>query len=262
MPKYLTAVLFVLLSISAKAQTWEIGGEVGAAGYIGDLNVNNPVKPSGGQAGFFIKRNFDRYIALKLNYTYGQISGDDAKSNSQQFRDRNLNFTTPLKELSLMAEFNFMSYIPDAGKNLYTPYIYAGAGLTAFAPRTIYNGDVVGLRPLRTEGQAAEYAKNAIVIPFGAGIKYNFSGKWTVAADLGYRYTNTDYLDDVSGSYANKNQFGSKNVARALSDRSGEVTGVYIGAQGVQRGDYRPRDFYMFVGFTVSYTFVTDKCYF
>ncbi|WP_454801814.1 type IX secretion system protein PorG [Mucilaginibacter phyllosphaerae] len=262
MPKILTALLFILITTVVKAQTWEVGGGVGAAGYIGDLNVNNPVKPSGGFANIFVKRNFDRYIAAKLSYTYGQISGDDAKSSSQQFRDRNLNFTTPLKELSLMAEFNFMSYIPDAGKNLYTPYIYAGAGITAFAPRTTYNGKVVGLRQLRTEGQEDPYAKNAIVVPFGAGIKYNFSGKWTVAGDLGYRYTNTDYLDDVSGTYANKNQFGNNRTARALSDRSGEKTGNYLGMQGVQRGDYRPRDFYMFVGFTVSYTFVTQKCYY
>lgn len=257
MPKYITALFILFISLNVQAQTWEVGGSAGMAGYIGDLNINNPVKPSGGFAGLFVKRNFNRYLAAKLSYSFGQISGADSTSDYQQFRDRNLSFTTPLKELSLVAEFNFMSYIPDAGKNLYTPYIYAGGGITAFAPRAMLNGSPVGLRQLRTEGQANPYSKYAIVIPFGAGIKYNISGKWTLAADLGYRYTNTDYLDDVSKNYADKSQFTSP-AAKALSDRSvGQVN-----APGTQRGDYRPRDFYMFAGFTISYTFVTQQCYY
>jgi len=261
MPKYIAALFILFISLNVQAQTWEVGGGAGMAGYIGDLNINNPIKPSGGFAGLFVKRNFNRYIAAKLGYTFGQISGDDSKSDYQQFRDRNLSFTTPLKELSLVAEFNFMSYIPDAGKNIYTPYIYAGGGITAFAPRTTFNGKQVSLRNLRTEGQTNEYAKYTLVLPFGAGIKYNISGKWTLAADIGYRITRTDYLDDVSRNYANKNQF-TNSTARALSDRSGEKTNVYIGEAGTQRGDSRPRDFYMFAGFTISYTFVTQQCYY
>lgn len=261
MPKFYVAFLLLFITLNVQAQTWEIGGAIGAAGYIGDLNVNNPVKPSGAFAGLFVKRNFDRYIAAKLNFAFGQISGDDAKSSSQQFRDRNLSFTTPLKELSLTAEFNFMSYIPDAGKNLYTPYIYLGGGITSYAPRAELNGGLVGLRQLRTEGQASQYSKTAIVIPFGTGIKYNFSGKWTVAADVGYRWTNTDFLDDVSGNYADPAALPNATAIK-LADRSGEVLGTNIGKPGTQRGDFKPRDFYMFIGFTISYTFVTSKCYY
>lgn len=256
MPKYIAALFILFISLNVQAQTWEIGGGAGAAGYIGDLNINNPVKPSGGFAGLFVKRNFNRYLAAKLNYTFGQISGDDSKSNSQQLRDRNLNFTTPLKELSLLAEFNFMSYIPDAGKNKYTPYIYAGGGITAFAPRTMLDGRQVSLRPLRTEGQSNPYSKYTLVLPVGAGIKYNIAGKWTVAADLGYRITRTDFLDDVSGAYAPDSALPNSSAV-VLADRS-----AIKNMPGTQRGDYRARDFYMFVGFTISYTFVTQQCYY
>ncbi|WP_162499769.1 type IX secretion system protein PorG [Mucilaginibacter terrigena] len=262
MPKFIAGFLLLFITINTNAQTWEIGGALGAAGYIGDLNVNNPVKPSGAFAGLFVKRNFNRYLAAKLSYSFAQISGADSTSSSQQFRDRNLSFKTPLQELSLMAEFNFMSYIPDAGKNKYTPYIYAGAGITSYAPKaTTQAGNVIGLRGLQTEGQASPYATKAIVVPFGAGLKYNFSGKWTVAADLGYRFTTTDYLDDVSGLYASPASLPNATAVK-LADRSGEKTGVYIGTPGTQRGDFKPRDFYMFVGFTISYTFVTSACYY
>jgi hypothetical protein len=66
----------------------------------------------------------------------------------------------------------------------------------------MYQGSEVTLRDLRTEGQTSEYKKSTIVIPYGAGIKYNVGGKWTLGAELGYRYTRTDFLDDVSGYYA------------------------------------------------------------
>lgn len=261
MLKLYAALFLLVLTQTVHAQaTWEIGGTVGGAGYIGDLNAS-PFKPSGGSGGIFIKRNFNGYLSARLNYQAGKIAGADSTSGSQQLRDRNLSFTDKLSELSLMAEFNFMKYIPDAGKNKYTPYIYLGIGTTSFDPHAIYNGNEVALRALRTEGQASEYKSSTIVIPYGAGIKYNIGGKWTVAAEVGYRYTRTDYLDDVSGVYAFHGQLPGP-LSLALADRSGERTGTYIGSPGSQRGDARPKDIYAFFGFTLSYTFVTEKCYY
>ncbi|MBD1394574.1 type IX secretion system protein PorG [Mucilaginibacter glaciei] len=260
MPKRLLFVLLVSICTVASAQTWEVGVGVGGAGYIGDLNTN-PVKPSGLSGGLFFKRNFNGYLAARLNLAAGQISGYDSKSNDQQQRDRNLSFTDPLKEASLVAEFNFMKYIPDAGKNKYTPYIFVGGGITQYTPRTKYKGGTYSLRDIMTEGQSIPYKKSAIVVPYGAGFKYNFAGKWTVGAELGYRYTNTDYLDDVSGVYPDKSKLVTA-PQKVLSDRSGENTGVFTGSPGSQRGDFKAHDTYMFGWFTLSYTFVTQKCYY
>ncbi|SDD65497.1 Outer membrane protein beta-barrel domain-containing protein [Mucilaginibacter pineti] len=261
MPKAVLVILLLFVSsYHLQAQTWEVGGSVGAAGYIGDLNPNNPIKPSGISAGIFVKRNFDGYFSARLTYSYGRIAAADSTSSSQQQRDRNLSFTDGLKELSLIGEFNFMNYIPDAGPNRYTPFIYAGFGITGYNPRTTFEGSQVNLRPLKTEG-GKPYGDNTVVIPYGVGIKYNFQGKWNLAADLGYRYVLTDYLDDVSGSYIKKSALTS-DLSRALSDRSGEVTGNYIGSPGSQRGDFKPRDTYFFLGISISYTFVTQRCYY
>ena len=89
-------------------------------------------------------------------------------------------------------------------------------------------------------------------MPYGVGFKYNFSGKWNFIADIGYRHPYTDYLDDVSGNYP-KNQI-NRSHCTGLSDRSGETTGVYIGAPGTQRGDLRPHDTYWFIGLNISFT--------
>ncbi len=260
MTKFLLFVFLVLLSFKVSAQTWELGGAVGGAGYMGDLNANNPVKVSGISAGGFVKRNFNGYLSVKLNYSYGQISGADSTSNNPQFRARNLSFTTSLNEFSLIGEFNFMHYVPEAGKNKFTPYIYLGIATLGFSPTTVYNGTTYELVNYQTEGQKKPYSTTAFSFPYGAGIKYNIAGKLTLAADLGYRHPNTDYLDDVSGLYPDRRKLST--ISGLLSDRSGERTGVYIGSPGSQRGDLNPRDTYFFTQVTISYTFVTEKCYF
>jgi Domain of unknown function (DUF6089) len=261
MPKILLIVLLVFISFSLQAQTWEIGAGLGGSGYMGDLNQSNPVKLSGSAASGFVKRNFDQYLSLRLNYTFGRIQGADSTSSNQQFRNRNLSFVTALHELSLIGEFNFMNYLPDVSHNRYTPFIYLGIGIVGYNPQANYNGQTYDLRPLTTEGEAKPYPNTAIAIPYGFGIKYNVSGKWNLIADIGYRQPNTDYLDDVSGNYPSPAKLPS-DLSRALSDRSGEKTGTYTATPATQRGDLRPHDTYMFLEFTISYTFVTDKCYF
>lgn len=261
MPKYVVFILLILISCTLKAQTWELGGSFGGAGYMGDLNPNNPVKVSGPSFGGFIKRNFDGYWSAKINYTYGTISAADSNSNDQQFRNRNLSFTTTLSEISVIGEFNFMHYIPEAGNNRFTPFIYLGIAAVNYYPSTVYKGITYELRGRATEGEKKPYPTMAFSIPYGAGIKYNILGKWTLTANMGYRNPNTDYLDDVSSVYpVEKRPPG--DITRALSDRSGEKTGVYIGSPGSQRGDLNPRDTYFFAQVSISYTFVTQKCYF
>ena len=250
-------VFLIFTSLSSEAQTWELGLAGGGSGYMGDLNPNNPLKVSGPSFGGFVKRNFDGYFSAKINYTFGKIAAADSNSSDAQFRMRNLSFQTTLTEISLIGEFNFMSYIPEAGRNKFTPYIYLGVASVGYEPQAKFKGQLYNLRDYQTEGQKKPYPTSAISIPYGAGIKYNILGKFTLAADIGYRNPNTDYLDDVSGSYPPS---GKANIP--FTDRSGERTGVYIGSPGSQRGDLRPRDTYFFTQITFSYTFVTSKCYF
>jgi opacity protein-like surface antigen len=260
MPKFILFIILVLFSFNLKAQTWEIGGALGGAGYMGDLNANNPVKISGPAVGGFIKRNFDGHFSVRGSATLGKIEGEDSHSSDPQFRARNLSFRTSLQELSLTGEFNFLDYIPDAGKNKFTPYLFFGGAAAHYFPYATYEGKSYSLRGKRTEGETKNYSTTTISFPYGAGIKYNIIGKFTLGAEIGYRNTNTDYLDDVSGVYADKARMNA--ISKALSDRSGENTGVYIGTPGTQRGDLRPHDTYFFTQITLSFTFVTEKCYF
>ena len=120
-----------MLSLSLRAQTWEIGGNVGAAGYMGDLNPGNPLQISGPALGVFGAKNFDGYWSLKLKYTFGIIAYADKNSSDPQFRARNLSFRTTLNEGALLGEFNFFKYVPEVGQNKFTPFIYFGFGFVA-----------------------------------------------------------------------------------------------------------------------------------
>jgi len=255
------ALSLLLFALSLKAQTWEVGGFAGGAGYMGDLNQHNPAQLNNLAGGVYVQRNFNPYFSVKLNYVYGKIAGADSTSNTQQFRDRNLSFHTTLNELAFMAELNFMRYTPGADKDRFTPFIFLGAGGVNYIPQATYLGVDYDLRGLQTEQQAKPYPNNAIVVPYGAGVKYNFSGNWNIMVSAGYQYVRSVYIDDVSGSYPDRTKF-TNPLAAALSDRSGERTGVYIGNPGTQRGDYRGHDTYLFVGFTLSFTFVTANCYY
>jgi hypothetical protein len=252
----------LFFSVTANAQALELGINGGGAGYIGDLNPVNPVKISGLNLGAFAKYNFDGYWALGLHYNYGKIKGNDAQSDDLQFRNRNLSFSTPLNELALLVDFNFFDYFAGGGPRKFAPYLQAGVGGIIFEPKATYQDNDYKLRLYETEGKSYRgYAPSFI---YGAGMKFNTGGNWSFYSQIAYRTAFTDYLDDVSNVYVDRSAFPATaegDIAWQLSDRSVEVSGGKRNVAGVQRGDFRKRDHYMFVGIGISYTFVSQKCY-
>lgn len=258
---YLTLFVIILSVISCAAQTWEAEVFGGAAGYVGDINPVRVYKVTDPAYGVAFKRNFDGFWSASLNIIHGKIQGSDANSTSAYQRARNLSFFSPITEISTMAEFNFFNYLPGTERpvnhHLVTPFLFVGIGGVFFSPKTTYNGVEYELQPYQTEGVL--YPLSSLIIPYGAGVKYNIKRNWTVLFKIGYRLTFTDYLDDVAGRYSATVINGT---AAALRDRSGEVNGGHnIGVIGTQRGDLRGNDAYMFAGFGISYTFVSHSCF-
>jgi hypothetical protein len=250
---------------NVSAQSWDLGGFIGGTSYMGDINPANPARINkniafGGQ----IKRSFDPYWSLKLAVMHGTIEGDDAKSNDPFAKQRNLRFYTPLTEISLQTEFNFFNYVPSVSKKLYTPFLFAGIGLVGFNPKTTYLGEEVELRRFGTEGQdpAASYRNYTVSVPLGFGFKYNFSGKWSLIAEAGYRTAYSDFLDDVSERYPDPAKLNSSGDAGFIAARQylSDPSLNKIGAADTQRGDLRPRDSYMFIGFSITYSIFKNGC--
>lgn len=250
------------------AQRAEIGVNAGGSGYIGEFNQSNPLKISGVNGGVYAKINFDPYWGLGLHYNYGRIKGDDARSKNPVHQQRNLNFRTSLNEVAFIGSFNFIDMYSPGSKKRVSPYLFLGVGGVIFHPKAEYVDPLIGgkslvpLRKLNTEGLSQVYKSYALVIPYGAGVKYKKSENWTLFGQIGYRATFTDYLDDVSKVYPDNVSdilWGGVN----MSDRSGEVGPSFtrINNPGDQRGDFRKRDTYVFVNIGISYTFVSQKCF-
>ncbi|MFL2589197.1 MAG: hypothetical protein ACJ0QS_03920 [Parvicellaceae bacterium] len=135
------------------------------------------------------------------------------------------------------------------------------------------SGDVGGiperhrLRPLRTEGQGVlepnadnypdiynnkdeviatykdyafplgdSYTDFAVCVPVGFGIRKSFHSTAGLKLEASYRFTNTDYLDDVSTNYFDRIEleeyFGNNDLGPIAANMSGTQTGetyLYIG---------------------------------
>jgi len=255
-------LLFLLGGQLVRAQegepAWELGLMAGGAGYMGDLNQNNPLQISGFSGGAYVKRNFNQYLGVRLNYTYGQIQAKDSESNNAQFRERNLQFKTALNEFSGIVDFNFFNFNIGGGTRQFTPYLFTGAGFVVFKPTVKVDGEKYRLDRLATEGQENGYKNVVLTIPYGLGLRYNYKDTWSVFTEIGYRTPFTDYIDDVSGRYPDNPVIrGNGQNQVNLSDPSVNQ----IGYPGTQRGDFRKRDTYLFVSVGISFTFVSSKCY-
>ncbi len=259
MRRLILIICFFSQSFVALSQTWEAGVSVGASGYMGDISPVKPYTFTDPAFGGLFKRNFNGYLSAKVGFMFGKIQGDDAKSSNAYQVDRNLHFRSALSELSLQVELNLFKYLPGElmgfGSRRFSPYLFTGAGAAKFNPVADYNGSEVELQPLQTE--AVDYKKYAISVPYGAGVKYNLKGNWNLIGEIGYRTAFTDYLDDISGRYPDYAVTPPQStVSPALSDRSLTQSAT----PGLQRGDFRPRDTYMFTAISLTYTFVSIKC--
>lgn len=243
----------------AIAQKSEIGLLLGGSVYSGDLSpqlVNFKfVRPA---AGLFYRHNYTSHWAAKVALFAGSITGDDAASSNDFQRNRNLNFTSRLFELTGNIEFNFFEYVTGDKKRPFSPYVFTGLSVFDFNPKTEINGNSVDLKPLGTEGQNLAnppfkaYSLVQMAIPFGLGIKWSIGPRLNLGFEFGSRKTFTNYLDDVGGAYPDRKRLLAESgpVAVALSNRS--INKVL--ESGRQRSSSLSTDWYSFAGITLSVT--------
>jgi hypothetical protein len=272
-----------LIVTSVKAQvlesyvhSGEFGVAIGASHYYGDLNTRASVGRPKFSAGIFFTKQFNNYIGLKIAGNYAMVGYSDAYSTNEAQKVRNLSFNSNIWELSLHGQFNFFKFYPGMEGYSYTPYISLGVGIFSYDPYAYLtvNGErqKFFLRPLGTEGQGdvlypdrKPYSPMALCLPVSVGFKYNLSPDINFFVEAGYRFTNTDYLDDVSTTYApdalSRYVYpnGEPMPAYLLSDRSYEY-GTPIGIKGRQRGNSKQKDGYMIAQVGISFNIQSYRC--
>lgn len=267
MRSIITILITFFSVINVSAQTPEIGVFGGGAYYIGDLNPYAHFNQTNYAVGAIYRNNFDdERIALRFQAIYGEVSGNDAKSNDVNQLNRNLNFSSSVLEIGPLIEINFIDYIVgDMSRKKFkfqTFYLFAGITYFKMNPKGSYQEEMIELQPLATEGQETSqnasqnrYQLSQICIPLGLGYKFNVSKRFAISLEYGIRKTFTDYLDDVSGRYPDLQLLSAEagQLSATMSDRTVNEEGYTDLNYGMSRGNSKNKDWYSFFGAIISF---------
>jgi hypothetical protein len=253
MVKYFLSIMFLISSVTAMGQYIEFGPFGGGSYYIGDLNPDKHFQMMYPAYGGIVRCNFTSRWVGRINFLFGKVSGDDQKT--QTVKNRNLNFESQILEISIQGEVNFLPYYTGSWRNFFTPYLFGGVGIFTMNPIGTINGERVTLREAGTEGQLSgtnpdkkPYSLSQICFPFGMGFRVSFWNNFCLGIEWGLRKTITDYLDDCSTTYYfNSDEADFSNISKLASDPTKNHQ------QGMQRGSSEYKDWYSFVGLTLTY---------
>lgn len=284
MKKYLYGIVFSLCGFWGQAQINEFGIGAYSALYRGDLMQDYGDAPSssaymnylvsnlGGAGSLQLKSNIDNRQSIRFGLTFAQISGADSRSMSGKNGipriNRNLSFNSDILEFSTLYDYNLRPFGLDKGEHRFTPYVFGGLSVFHFNPKTTYQGKVYELQPLHTEGQnlinypqKSSYSLTTLALPIGAGLRFAITDHIRFDLELGYRFTTTDYLDDVSGTYADNDVLRASlgNTAAALADRRIEKN-IPAVAEGTPRGSAKYKDGYLLLGINLRYVIFENPC--
>ncbi len=292
----ITSLLGVILCFAhlqtAKAQTLDIGIFAGGSYYLGDINPDQHFANSKLAYGLLMRLNTSDRVSLRLSATRGTLKADDMDFrdkgklplpsfspgnpiiNRDDYISRGLNFTTNITEIALQAEINFLPFFVGSQRHRWTPFIFGGASMFMFKPKEI--ASKLELPNYSTEGQnlsgneKKKYATTSFAIPFGIGVKFSLGKRLGMTVEWGMRKTFTDYIDDISTTYAydiygfdaTQNVYYTPNpnnpeeiVALPITDDILLSDPTLSHRKGQQRGNDYNTDWYSFYGITLTYAF-------
>jgi len=270
----------------------------GTSNFLGDLGGKDKVGTNGLQDLEFTEFNAAAFIGFRhafhknlygrFDINYGRVSGAD-KLTKENFREnRNLQFRSDIFEFNLMAE----TWIRIGGKKGHqyklqrrdtkeSPWHVRGSYLTFFGgiggfhfnPKAPIQGQWVPLAPLSTEGQGLpggpeKYKLWQMNIPVGTSFMFRLHRQWSFGIEVTYRFTFTDYIDDVSGIYYNPSDLLlyqdplTADVAVYFSNPAlgAQNLGVgnYATRTGEQRGDPKDNDGYFYALIKADYLIINE----
>lgn len=167
----------VTASVFAQEYKYELGGATGISSYMGDANKTKFMLHPGIAVGLLFRYNITFHWAMKVNLSGGNVSGDTLDSGNIFPFAQHASFRRTFAEASSQAEFNFLPYSDKykyTGTKPYTPYLFAGVGVT-YAPGEV---DYWGLN-----------------MPFGVGFKYKIKNRLNIAVEYSMRKLFSDDFD-------------------------------------------------------------------
>lgn len=230
----------------------------GLSSYYGDLNNPGDILDLSGSFSIGGQYALMDHINIRAQVSYIRLSGDD-QDVDEEFgtRNRNLSFRSNNWEFAGMGVFELF---PRGGsyysRPTFNPYALLGAAVMISNPKAkaLSDGEWHALRPLKTEGE--DYSAVVFAIPVGFGINLFYNRFLNIGVEGLYRFTFTDYLDDVSTVYIDPASF-TDPIAAELADRKPEI-GLAPAMAGDQRGNPDKNDGYFTIVLKVEYYIPTE----
>lgn len=190
-----TIVVFMVAVLSAQAQEesyrYEIGGGIGATGYLGDVNKSNFMKNPGLAGGAVFRYLPNNRWAVKANLFVGGLSGNSADFDMIFPSGQSYEFSSTVYDLGAQVEFNFFEFGlgPTYLKlKRLTPYITLGLGATVASADT-----------------GTSFAMN---VPVGIGLKFKLKERLNLGVEFTMRKAFGDKVDGLSDLNGVKSSFG------------------------------------------------------
>ncbi len=208
------------------SQIYEVGVFAGGSNFVGDVGATNYISPNALAIGAILKWNRSPRHSYRMSVIYADLEGFDSKSDDPRRKARDYSFDNSLLEISAGMEFTFLDFNLHTPGQKITPYLYSG--ITTALHNNYYfevDGEYV-------DGDTQSWAFG---IPMVLGVKSNITDHFVLGLEVGVRYTFSDELDGSvpDDSFRENLSFGNTNS----------------------------NDWYVFTGFTLTYTFGQRPCY-
>ena len=224
-------IITYIISSYSYAQINELGLFIGGANSITDIGSNHYIRPNDIAIGGIYKWNKSPRHSYRLSAIYANIHDHDKNSNDTRRKIRGYSFKNSIKEITAGLEFSFTKFdLHDQHHSFIkgTPYLFTG--ISFFHYNALFrNGAKLEMEKYNSHSTFA--------IPMVVGYKTTISQKFILALEIGARYT---FSDNIDGS----------NPVRDKED-----------FPELKFGNINSNDWYVFSGFTLTYTFGKNPCF-
>uniref|UniRef100_UPI0039A692D3 type IX secretion system protein PorG n=1 Tax=Ornithobacterium rhinotracheale TaxID=28251 RepID=UPI0039A692D3 len=253
MKKIVVFFLSIITGISY-GQRHELGVFLGGANAISDIGRTDYINPLPKKVngsfkvpatfGLIYRRNLNPQQSLRFGLTYASLADSDLLAAENYRNRRGASYTSSILEFSALYEYNFFP-INTEQRTAQSPYIFGG--LAAFGhPRLKYKYESGKLESKENESQVS------MSIPFGVGYKVKFNWNWVLGAEIGFRPTFVNNLDLAWAEESDVEGF----------DKLGDTEKTSAEELISKRQLGTPKnDWYVFTGFTLTYTFGRPACF-
>jgi hypothetical protein len=281
-------VLLVSLTVQGQNTPLSIGMSMGGSNYLGEIGgkfdpraslLDADIITTSPAFGGFLRYAANDYVRVSGEINYVHIRQADKNAEDPARQARNLNFRNRMVEFGFRTDFTLVNFGQSSyprnfsrpGKMSLKLFAFTGVYGVLHNPQAQITDDPnnewedrwYDLRPLRTEGQVEEYAALIAAIPMGFGLEFGLGKGWIFGVEGSWRATLTDYLDDLSGMYANPDFLSplaeaistqsNASVLEAINDPAAGSLGNHNYSEGgTFRGNPETNDSYGTIQFTMT----------